>query len=341
MSARPAVSLVAVAHRSSGVLPAAVDSFRHEAAAVGVTSEVVVVDHSEEADELERLGACRPERLLARPNRGYAAGVNTGAAAATGEVLLVANPDIELRPGALGALLGALREGWGVAGPQFELAGFRFPPADPQGPGEEFRRWLAGRSPAAWRRTFRREVERWRRLWEAARPVEVPALSGALLAVPAAALARVGPWDEGFFLYFEETDWLRRARAAGLRLAAVPAARVEHAWGHAAEPAAHSATFARSRSRFLAKHFGLAGRLAARLAGSPVGPELLAPGTLPAGALLLASPSPLAMPAALAPAGEAPATALARFARAARLASVTAVAWDPDGQALLGVWRWT
>lgn len=351
MSGRPAVSLVVVAHRSSGVLPAAVGSFRAEAEGLGIAGEVVVVDHSEDPAEAARLAGCRPDLLLARPNRGYAAGINAGVAAARGEVLLLGNPDVVLRPGALGGLLAALGSGWDVAGPQFELAGFRFPPADPQGPGEELRRWRASRSPRAWRRFFRGELARWRRVWDGERPVAVPALSGALLAVPAAAAARIGPWDEGFFLYFEETDWLRRARAAGFQLAVATAARAEHAWGHAADPAAHGGTFTRSRTRYLAKHFGPLGRAAARLTsrkGSPLPAEEVPSGKLPAllrnlpdFALVLASPSPLGFPAALAPRGEPAGPSLARFAAAARVPELTAVAWDPQREVLLGAWRVT
>ena len=342
MSGRPAVSLVVVTFRSSGVLPAALAAFRQAAAELGGGVEVVVVDHSEDPAELARLAALRPDHLLARPNRGYAAGLNTGIELARGEVLLLANPDVEPRPGALAALVAALDTGCDVAGPQFELAGFRFPPADPQSPGSELHRALASRSPAVWRRLLALEVRRWRQVWESAEPVAVPTLSGALLAVRAATARRLGPWDEGFFLYFEETDWLRRARAAGFALAVVPAARAEHAWGHATLGAADG-SFARSRARYLAKHFGRRGVWAHQLAdgmtcpGSDL-PAAPLPGDLPEGALLLASPLPLGLPAALAPAGAAPAASLARFARAARLDRVTALAWDPRTEAPLGPW---
>ncbi|HVR99357.1 MAG TPA: glycosyltransferase, partial [Thermoanaerobaculia bacterium] len=251
------ISLVLVAYRSSNHLPAAIQSFRDEAARLGRPAEVVVVEQSEDADEEARVRELAPDSLLVRPNRGYAAGLNAGIAAASGAVLLLANPDVRFLPGSLGALLDALDAGWDVAGPQFELAGWLFPPADVQTPLEELRRWLAGR----WtrQRFLRREVRRWRRVWESAGPVAVETLSGALLAVRRETAARVGPWDEGYFLYFEETDWLRRARRRGLRAAVVPAARIEHAWGHAAEPGRYAARFDQSRRRFYARHFGPAG----------------------------------------------------------------------------------
>ena len=117
------VSLVLVAHRSSALLPAATAAFRREAAAGGLTHEVVVVEHSEDPSEAERVAAGAPDVLLVRPNHGYAAGVNAGVAAAGGRWLLVGNPDVELGSAALAPLLAALAAGWDVAAPQLELAG--------------------------------------------------------------------------------------------------------------------------------------------------------------------------------------------------------------------------
>ena len=96
------VSLVAVAYRSGDVLPGCVATFRREADAARVVAEVVVVEQSEAREEAEAARAAGADQVLERPNRGYAAGLNAGVAAATGEVLLLANPDVELEPGCLG-----------------------------------------------------------------------------------------------------------------------------------------------------------------------------------------------------------------------------------------------
>ena len=47
---------------------------------------------------------------------------------------------------------------------------------------------------------------------------------GACMLIPRAAWDAVGPLDEGYFMYLEEVDWCRRARASGLG-DLVPAAR--------------------------------------------------------------------------------------------------------------------
>jgi hypothetical protein len=51
--------------------------------------------------------------------------------------------------------------------------------------------------------------------------------------VPRAELGRLGPLDEGYFLYYEETEWLWRARRRGVGTAVAADARVVHRWGHA------------------------------------------------------------------------------------------------------------
>lgn len=53
-------------------------------------------------------------------------------------------------------------------------------------------------------------------------------LAGASLMMRADVLARIGLFDEEFFLYFEETDLCRRATRAGAEVHFVPESRVEH-----------------------------------------------------------------------------------------------------------------
>ncbi len=341
------VSLVLVAYRSSTVAPAAVASFRAEAARLGVSPEVVLVDHSDDPREAALLHALAPERLLVRPNRGYAAGVNAGVAASSGRTVLAGNPDITFQEGSVAALVAALDEGWDIVGPQFVLAGLRFPPADLQTPGEQFRRCLAGRSRRVWSCQLHRELGRWRAVWDAARPAPVPTLSGALLAFRRETFERVGPWDEGYFLYFEETDWLRRAVGVGLRVAQVPAATVEHAWGHAADPAASSEIFTASRARYLTAWFGWRGRLVLRLRPRPAPLDLnqlpTRASALPQGRLQwLLSPTGLGFPAAgLVATADDLMRALHRVVVArGKRGRYLVVAADPESAALAGAWSW-
>ena len=65
--------------------------------------------------------------------------------------------------------------------------------------------------------------------------IEVPWVTGAAVMLRIAALADAGLFDEGFFLYFEETELLRRLRGHGWTVWHEPAALVVHAGGAATQ----------------------------------------------------------------------------------------------------------
>lgn len=261
------VTLVAVCHHSSAVLPECVASFRREAEAAGLEPEVVLVEQSENDDEAAGVAALGPDRILRRPNRGYAAGLNAGAGAASGELLLLANPDIVLLDGSVGALVDAVDAGADVAGPQlvWDRAGsLILPIPDDPGPWAELRRTIDRRWPG--RRSLDELIERSWRIWTADRPCPVPSLRGPLLALRRDTFERLGPLDEGYFLYYEETEWLWRARRSGARLVLAPGARVVHRWGHATGRRDDlAAVEARSRARFFRRNYPAPVRAAVRL----------------------------------------------------------------------------
>jgi GT2 family glycosyltransferase len=58
--------------------------------------------------------------------------------------------------------------------------------------------------------------------------VETGRACGAAMLMPRPVLEAVGLFDEGLFLYVEDTDWSLRARAAGYRLYVVPASKARH-----------------------------------------------------------------------------------------------------------------
>ena len=341
------LSLVLVAYRSAGYLPAAIDSFRRECRHAGYSSEVVVVDHSEEKQEPPRVTACQPDRLLPRPNRGFAAGINAGVAEASGELLLVGNPDIEFHEGALAPLVAALQNGWDVVGPQFVLGDFLLPPSDLQTPRAELARLAAGRWPRLGHRVLTAQARRWCASWEGRETMPNSALSGALLAYSAETARRVGPWDEEYFLYFEETDWLRRARRAGLRLGLEPRARVSHHWGHAADPAAYHAVFLRSRRRYYQRNHGVLGRwvggrqmLSRGREVAPLTAAALA--AVPAGCWWLLAFTPEGLPAAgTRQTGPNLAPAVRRFLTLQPACpDPYLIAFDARRGLLVGLWRW-
>lgn len=251
---------------------------------LGSDLDLVIVDNGSDEEGqsvLESLEASHAVRRVApNGNLGYAGGVNLGfdelsAGELRGrgpDVLVAMNPDVTVAPTCLAELVRALggpAGGAGVAGPQFlwgersESAGsdenvVLLPPADPVGRLHELGRYLAEsrgghwarRARAAWRRHAQRH-------WAATSDLDSNALSGALLAMTADAWSRVGRFDEGYRLYFEETDWLRRARKLGVVSRYVPTAKAHHGYARSTpqEPQA-AAWFADSERRFRRRWHG-------------------------------------------------------------------------------------
>ena len=63
---------------------------------------------------------------------------------------------------------------------------------------------------------------------------EVEVISGCYLMVRREVLRQVGPLDESFFFFGEETDWCRRIRSAGWQLRFAPVGEITHHGGGSA-----------------------------------------------------------------------------------------------------------
>jgi GT2 family glycosyltransferase len=263
----------------------------------GRAVEWLVVDNGSDAAGRELLAGLPVRLIEPGSNLGYAGGVNLGVARSRAEHILLMNPDVEVLPGCVARLMECLRSGAAAAGPRFFWDSGRrllLPPAEERGRGSELLARLAavrgGRWAAAARRRSRRHCHAH---WLARAPLPSHALSGSLLAVRRAAWQRVGGFDEGYRLYFEETDWLLRLRRAGLPCRFVPAAEAVHLYGRsaAAEPRA-PVWFEESARRFRRRHYGawfdgLLGRVGGTSARAERAAASLPP--LPAGGLDLAA----------------------------------------------------
>jgi GT2 family glycosyltransferase len=272
---RPDLALVLVHYHAPAAVAAAVAAMRRDLDASGLVAEWRIVDNGSNEQERRSLDDLGLPVLDGGGNFGFAAGVNRGIATATAPVLCVLNPDVEVLPGCMRALLRELEAGAGAAAPRLywdRERRFLLPPGE-----ERSRRWelLAlgarrhpGRAAAA-RARWRRDA---RRHWEARTSLRSLRLSGAVLALSRAAWQRVGPFDEGYRLYFEETDWLLRLARAGFEPRQVAGAEAVHAFAHSTqhEPLA-AEWFAESARRFRAEHYGRwFARLYDRIASAPV-----------------------------------------------------------------------
>ena len=167
------------------------------------------------------------------------------------------NPDVIVLPGCLSTLLSALNEAM-VAGPKFywnKGKDVLLPPTEERTLVSELSRRLPHRFEKWARQRWRRHA---RKHWNAKDSLITASLSGALLALKRHAWEQVGPFDERFQLYFEETDWLIRAQKRKLKTLFVPAAEAVHFYNQSAatEPKAAS-WFGESAKLFGRGHYGV------------------------------------------------------------------------------------
>jgi N-acetylglucosaminyl-diphospho-decaprenol L-rhamnosyltransferase len=222
--------------------------------------EVVLVDNSPGDGAAKAIHARYPSITVVtnRENVGFGRACNQVIRASASPYVLLLNPDTEVRPGALDTLLHTL-----AAHPRVAAVGPRLVYPDGRYQHSAFR--LPGLAQALF--GFFPLVpldSRWNGRYgvpRSTRPRRVEHLLGACLLIRREALQAVGPLDERFFMYFEETDWCARALRAGWELWQVPAAVVVHHSGgttrHVAEEM--SLQFHRSQAYYYRKHQGAVG----------------------------------------------------------------------------------
>lgn len=271
------LSLLIVNYRSASLTAAAVRSAR---AFFSGPLQIVVVDNSVDDGEANALRQIGVDTVVQAPrNLGYGGAVNLGRLSCGGALLALCNPDLVIQPGCLDRLVETVVGGAALAGPRFTWdEGSRWMLPLPEMPTLRTKAMeiAASRFPAL---AARRDQTRTRRRigqWSATDPFEIDALSGAMICMRADLFDRLGGFDERFFLYFEEIDLARRARAHG-PIVYVPDAVCRHLFGQtAADPGSSNSRYLESEARFFDKWYGASGRALLRMAGAsgvPAPPE--------------------------------------------------------------------
>jgi GT2 family glycosyltransferase len=267
------VGIIIVNYRTAELVADCLRALALEVAALP-GCRVVVVDGGSGDGSAEQLAdAIRREgwgdwvELLALvENRGFGAGNNAALHALLGaadppEYLLLLNPDTVVRPGAVSALVAFLD-----AHPRVGIAGSRLedPDGTPQRSAFRFPS-VASEFEAGLRLGLVSRLLRHRLVAPPVREEDHATdwVSGASLMVRRTVLESIGLFDEGFFLYYEETDLCYRATRAGWTCWYVPSSRVVHLGGQSTgmKEAGRSAKrvprfWFDSRRRFFTKVYG-------------------------------------------------------------------------------------
>ena len=227
----PAVSIVIVNWNARRVLLDCLASIeRHPPS---VPWEAIVVDNgSTDGSVAAATGAAPSTRIVANDtNRGLAAANNQGISAARAEAIVISNPDVVFRPGAIDALLATADRHPRAA---FVVARLLHADGSVQtGAGDlpTLADALLGRQVARRRATHGQTQGFWWDGWghDEERPVGHGA--EACYLVRGEALADIGLQDEGYVLDWEGLDWSARAWDAGWEIWFCPAAEVIHVGG--------------------------------------------------------------------------------------------------------------
>lgn len=255
----PDVSVVVVSWRTRDLTLAALGAIDADAARSSCAVETILVDNASNDGTVEAVRRDHPrvDVIASDRNLGFAAGCNLGIARARGRHVLLLNPDTEISPGTIDALVRFLD-----ATPRAGAVGCRlvFPSGEPQfscgrflTPFNQFAETLGLARTPVLRRSYPE-----RDLTGAA--VEVDWVIGAAMMLRRAAIDEVGALDERFFMYSEDEDMCYRLRAAGWHVYLLPAVRVTHVGGASAGQALQPmrAAARASQSAYMRKHHGAA-----------------------------------------------------------------------------------
>lgn len=205
-----------VSYRRLDLLQACVDSLLQY---TDYPFRITVVDNGSGhpvAHYLDRLQRHGIRVIRNTTNAGYARACNQGMAAGRGRFIVLLNNDVQATPGWLSPLVRCME-----SDPRIAVAGPRL--VTPDG-------FLVGipvtgtdrapRQPGLWKQEALYALPD--------RPVDSLTVSGAAYMIRREHLLRIGPMDEGYFLYFEDADYSLRARESGFRVVYCPMSRLIH-----------------------------------------------------------------------------------------------------------------
>ncbi len=212
---------------------------------------LLVVDNGSTDGSAERLARAAPdaEHLRLPKNRGFAGGFNAGAHRALengAQFVLLLNNDTLADPGLLEPLVEAAAPSDVAA-----VSPLIFYAEAPE------RIWSAGAGRSRWTLELTGNHGRGEVFETTLPPVEREFLSGCALLVKRKIIEAHGLFDEGFFLYYEDSDFSFRLRQAGYRLLLVPRAKLRHKVSRSSQGSdtpAERYWMARSSVRFFRKH---------------------------------------------------------------------------------------
>ncbi len=192
---------------------------------------VYVVDQSKDIQTFEYEGV--PYKVIYSENKGYSHGINIGLKEAQKDDFrhfLVLNNDVFFEADFVRKVLQSLERNKNavIGGKIYYAAGYEYH-HDRYKESERGKvLWFAG-GYVDWKHAlnFHRGVDEVDK-GQYDNEKETDFITGTLVAFDRVVLDRVGYWDENFFLYFEDADWMERAKRQGIKLIYDPSIVIRH-----------------------------------------------------------------------------------------------------------------
>lgn len=225
--------------------------------------EVLVPDNGSTDGSVEFIREHYPQaRVLEnKANLGFGKGNNVGIRAATGDYVLILNPDTIVHDGAFDAWID-------FADRHPEAGAFGCRVLNPDGTFQQ----PATRFPTVWRywmeALFLHRLGAWLPFlqgqdyagWDGRSEREIDQQSGCCVLFRGDLLRRLDGFDERFFYHFEETDLCKRVWDAGYKILYTPVPVITHLGGTSVSrfPIRFHIERLRNRYRYFEKHYGTA-----------------------------------------------------------------------------------
>ncbi len=266
----PDLTIITVTFKSKGVINRCLDSLAADGYLPDGPSskvEVIVVDSCSDDGTAEEIAAAYPTVTVVPldENVGFARGCNVGIRRSQSPHVMLLNPDCVVHPGTIAGLLAELdaHPKAAVVGPKLtcesgnpQVSTQNFPTVK-----QEFARHLAPIAGAIGIKDMGTD-----------QPVQSSAvdwISGACMLMRRDALEDIGLLDESFFLYYEETDWCKRAGEAGWEVRHLPTVSIVHIGGSSVAVSGQETLsglslgfYTDSRRIYFRKHYGVHASLA-------------------------------------------------------------------------------
>lgn len=223
-------------------------------------TEIIVVDSASTDDSVDRLRVNYPQiKLMAQTeNLGFSRCNNIGLAAASGNYLMLLNPDTEIIEDALGQMQQYLKDhpDVGIVGPHTLNSD-----GSTQSTRRRFPSLLIGFFESTWLQRFAPKsllTNYYVKNEPDNAVIDVDWVQGSALMTRQTVYEQIGGLDEGYTMYSEEMDWCKRAKAAEWRVVYLGTARITHHGGKSSEQvtARKHIHFQESKLRYFRKYHG-------------------------------------------------------------------------------------